>query len=154
VAATENEMTNLMQEHEAIRAHMKFLSNSLSNLAEQSSGGMEPAAQVKDRIWNYRWGLYDFRDGIRRHIELDERIFETLSGSSSMGKMMREHEIIRKQVDDALHLTDDAVENEVSPKELNKYALDIREAFNKICALIEKHTASEDRLLKLVQKDL
>ena len=116
MAATENEMTNLMREHEAIRAHMKFLTNSLNSLAEQSSGGMEPAARVKDRIWNYRWGLYDFRDGIRRHIELDERIFETLSGSSSMGKMMREHEKILKLVDDALHLTDDAVENEVGQR--------------------------------------
>ncbi len=145
--ATENEMTGLMGEHEAIRAHMKFLINSLSSLAVQS-------IQVKDQIRSYRWGLYDFRDGIRRHIELDERIFETLPGNTSVEETMREHEEIQKQADDVIRLADDAVESKLGREELNQRALDIREAFNRICELIEAHTAKEDRLLKLVQKDL
>ena len=145
--ATENEMTGLMREHEAIRAHMKFLINSLSSLAVQS-------AQAKDQIRRYRWGLYDFRDGIRRHVELDERIFEKLPGNTSVEETMKEHEEIQKQADDVIRLADDAAESELGREKLNQRALNIREAFNRICELIEAHTAKEDRLLKLVQKDL
>jgi len=147
VTATENEMTGLMQEHEAIRAHMRFLTESLSNLAT-------PSIQVKDRIRSYRWGLYDFRDGIRRHIELDERIFETLLGSTAVEETLREHEEIQKQVAGAILLADNAVENELGQEELYQHILNIREAFKRICELIEAHTVKEDRLLKLVQKDL
>ena len=147
MAANENEMTGLMREHEAVRAHMKFLTDSLSSLTTQST-------QVKDRIRSYRWGLHDLRDGIRRHIELDERIFKTLPGNTSVEEAMREHEEIRKQVDDATRLADNAVENELCQEELNQRALNIREAFNRMRKLIEAHTAKEDRLLKLAQKDL
>lgn len=146
MTATENEMRGLVREHEAIRAQMNFLSNSLSSLIAQS-------IQVRDRIWRYRWGLYDFRDGIRRHIELDERIF-ILLGNAISKETISEHEEIRKRMDEATQLTDNAIENELGREELNQYALNIREAFNRIYELIEAHAAKEDRLLKQVQKGL
>ncbi len=146
MAATENEIKGLMREHEAVRAHMKFLSDLLNSLTTQST-------QVKDRIQSYRLGLHDLRDGIQRHIELDERIFKTLPGNTSVEETMREHEEIRKQGDDTARLADNAVENELCQEELNQCVLNVREAFNRMRRLIEAHTAKEDRLLKLVQKD-
>jgi hypothetical protein len=147
MAATEHEMTGLIREHEAIRAQMKFLADSLNSLATQS-------IQVKDRIRGYRWALYDLRDGIRRHIELDKRIFETLLGSTSMEDLTEEHKEIQKQIDGAVWLVDSAVADELVQEELNQRASNIREAVNGICGLIEAHTAKEDRLLRLMQKDL
>jgi hypothetical protein len=147
VAATENEMRGLIQEHEAIRAQMKFLADSLNSLATQS-------IQVRDRIRGYRWAMYDLRDGIRHHIELDERIFETLLGSTSMADLTAEHKEIQKQVDGAIWLVESAVADDLVQEELNQCASNIRKAINRICGLIEAHTAKEDGLLKLVQKDL
>ena len=146
MTASSKEIAGLMGEHEAIRAHMKFLINSLTSMAA-------PSSQVKDLLWSYRLGLYDFRDGIRLHIDLDERIFKALAGSASVAATMQEHENIRKQVDEAIHLADSAVNDKLVQEELKQHALKIREAFNRICALIEAHTATEDRLLKTVQKD-
>lgn len=126
---------------------MKFLADSLNSLATQS-------IQAKDRIRGYRWALYDLRDGIRRHIELDKCIFETLLGSTSMEDLTEEHKEIQKQMDGAVWLVDSAVADELVQEELNQCASNIREAVNGICGLIQAHTAKEDRLLKLVQKDL
>jgi predicted nucleic acid-binding Zn-ribbon protein len=147
MAATEHEMTGLIREHEAIRAQMKSLADSLNSLATQS-------IQVKDRIRGYRWALYDLRDGIQRHIELDNRIFEALLGSTSMEDLTEEHKEIQKQIDGAVWLVDSAVADELVQEELNQCASNIREAVNGICGLIEAHTAKEDRLLRLMQKDL
>ena len=139
-------MTDLMREHKAIRMQMKFLANSLSSLAMQS-------VQVKDRIWRYGQGLLDFQEMVRRHIKLDERIFKTVVDSTSIEDMIREHEEIKKRVNSAIQLADNAVENKLSQEELNQCALNIIESINRICELIEAHTAKEDRLLKPVQKD-
>jgi hypothetical protein len=153
MAATKKEITDLMQEHVAIRAHMKFLINSLSSLATQSSQGTAQSTQLKDQITLYRWPLYDFREAIRRHIDLDERIFETLLGSTLVEDIMGEHETIQKQVDNAIWLAENAVYNKLRLEELDKCASDIREAVNRICELIGTHIGKEDRLLKQAQKD-
>jgi hemerythrin-like domain-containing protein len=146
MAATENEMAGLLGEHEVIRAHVKFLTNSLNSLATQSS-------QIKDRVSIYRYGLYDLRDGVRRHIELDERIFEAFLGITSMEETIREHDEIRKQVDEAIRLADHATESNLGQEDLNQCALNIIKVFNQTRELIEAHMAKEDRLLKRAQKD-
>lgn len=153
MAAYNNEMKALLWEHEAIRAHMRFLMNSLSSLAVPSSRGLQPSTTIKDRIRNYRCGLRDFQDAIQRHIGLDELIFETLLENDSVREKMGEHDKIRQRVDDAMRLADRAVENDLPPEELNQCTLNIREAFQGICELIESHTAEEDRLLKLLPQD-
>jgi hypothetical protein len=146
MATSKKEIAGLMGEHQAIRAHMKFLINSLTSMAA-------PSSQIKDLLWSYRLGLYDFRDGIRLHIDLDERIFNALADSTSVAATMKEHEEIQKQVDEAIHLADSSVNDKLVQAELKQYASQIREAFDRICALIEAHTATEDRLLKTVPKD-
>jgi hypothetical protein len=146
MATNKKEIAGLMGEHQAIRAHMKFLINSLTSMAA-------PSSQIKDLLWSYRMGLYDFRDGIRLHIDLDERIFKALPGSTSVAATMKEHQEIQKQVDEAIHLADSSVNDKLAQAELKQYASQIREAFDRICALIEAHTATEDRLLKTVPKD-
>ncbi len=146
MAASKDEMKGVMGEHEAIRAHMDFLIKSLSGLAK-------PSTPVKDHMRNYRLGLYDFRDGLRRHIEMDERIFQKLLGSVLLAETLREHEEIRKQADDIIRLADSAIESKLD-REVQKQVLSVREAFNRISELIKTHTAKEDELLKLVQKDL
>ncbi len=144
--------SDLTSEHKAIREHMKFLTNSLSSLATKSSQRTSQSTQLKDQITLYRWSLYDFREAIRRHIDLDERIFEMLLSSTSVKDIMGEHETIQKQVDNAISLAENAVYNKSHREELNKCASDIKEAVNRICESIETHTAKEDRLLKQVPK--
>jgi starch phosphorylase len=138
-------MEDLTWEHETIRKHIKFLTEKLSGFAA------EPA-QLKDQITLYRWSLYDFREAIRRHIEVDERLFENLMESTPVEDLIEEHETIRKQLDKAISLAENAVYNKLSQEELNKCASGIRQTVSTICESIGVHTAKEDRILKQVRK--
>ena len=141
MTASNDEMAGLMREHEAIRVQMKVLIASLSSLAAQPD-------QVKDQIWQYRQKLWDFEETIRRHIALDERLFKTILVSTMNKEVTKEHHDIQKEVNDAVLLASDAVENELSREEMNKSALTIREIIDRICTMIELHTVKEDKLLK------
>ncbi len=147
MGATEKEILRMMGEHEGVRAHMNFLSKSLGSLAAQS-------IHAKEQLWIYRWGLWDFREAVKRHIVLDESIFSVLTGNALVGETLKEHEEIQRLLNGVIKLADNAVEYELDKKELSKIALDINKAFDKVCRLIEVHTRTEDKLLKLVQKDL
>jgi hemerythrin-like domain-containing protein len=149
--ATKNEIVVLIREHEAIRAQIEWMTDCLSSLAKQSSPIQ--SVQRKDQLWSCRLTLHDLREGIRRHIELDERIFKVLDSTSSED-MAREHEEIRKVVDNAVSLADNTLAKELSSEELNEYALNIGGAVTRITELIKAHTAREDRLLRLAQKEL
>jgi len=141
---SDNEIKDLIQQHQAIQAHMKFLMKALSPLSMQSNQGIEQSTQLKDRIVLYRWSLYDFREAIQRQVELDNQIF---LGSSSIEEILREHQTIRDQIDIVIGLAENTVFNEMSQEELNICSLKIIEAVNKICKSIEQHIAKEDKLL-------
>ena len=149
MTTSDNEIKNLIQQHQAIQAHMKFLINSLGTLSTQSNQEMPYSIPLKDRIALYRWSLYDFKEAIQRQIELDERIF---LGSSSTEGILREHQGIREQINIAIGLAENAVYNKTSQDELKIYSLNIIEAVNRICELIEKHMAKEDELVKQLLK--
>jgi hypothetical protein len=140
-------------EHQAIRNQMKFLTNSWSDLAGKSNQGITQSARLKNQIRLYRWSLYDFREAIRRHIDLDERLFKNLPSATPGEDLNGEHETIQKLLDKAISLAENAVYNKLSKEELNKCASDIKEAVDRICDLIGAHTAKEDDLMKQVQKE-
>ncbi|MDD5704055.1 MAG: hypothetical protein PHU23_18640 [Dehalococcoidales bacterium] len=147
MAAIEQEITELMQEHKAIREHTKFLINSLDRLVGQLSQEITHSNQLKERITLYLWSLYDFREAARRHITLDERIFELLP-ASSLVELGGEHDKIRKQIDEAISLAENAVYSNSRREALKKYALKIKKSVSEICKLVEAHIAKEDELLK------
>ena len=153
MGASRNEVNKLMWEHKAISAHMKFLTDSLRKMTVPSSQGTAQSDRLQEQIRLYRWSLYDFREAIRRHIDLDERIFAMLLGRTSVEDIMGEHETIQKQLDNAISLAENAVYNKLRREELNKCASDITGAVSKICESIGAHMAKEDRLLKLLRKD-
>jgi hypothetical protein len=144
----ENEITDLLGQHDAIRAQMKFLTDSLKELAIQPDSAGKKSVQVKEQMQSYLYALRDLRDGVINHIELDERIFGARSPKVSDKSLAVEHKSIRNQIDRAIQLTDEAIDGKYSEKELNQRASKIAEAVDKIRKLIGVHTAKEDRLLK------
>ena len=145
---SDREIERLAHEHQAIRAHVKLLVNSVSNLAGRPIEEAQ-AAGVGDHIRSYHLTLLDLRDGIKQHIELDELILQALFGNSaSREDLTREHEEIRRRVDHAIELADMAVEKYLDQDKLIRSAVIIREEVESICALVEAHTAKEDRLFK------
>ncbi len=149
---TKKETNDLIREHEAIRAYMKPLIASLKSMATEPGQENLRAAPLKDQIRLYRWSLYDFREAVRRHTVLDDRILKTLQGNASAEAIMGEHLSIQSRLDSAIRLAEDAVYKDVDRKELSQYAARIKETVSTLCVSIEKHIDEEARLLKLALK--
>ena len=118
----------------------------MADSASKTTPATAQSTRLKDWIRGYHWSLHDLRDGISRHIELDERIVQTLPLSSPTLDILKEHEQICREVDRAIQLADDAAENEMSQERLGQLRSDLDEAVSRIRALIETHTAKEDTL--------
>ncbi len=140
------EIWDLLRQHEAIRAHMRFLTRSLKKLTAQSREGT--AAELKERIMLYRWSLYDFREAIRRHIEMDDRIFSTLINDDMSVGMDREHEEISQRIEDVIALAEEAAYNKLGRRGLDRLAAQITEAVKVLCDVCQRHIAREDEILK------
>ncbi len=143
--ATKEAMKELIGEHEAIMAYMQSLTRSAQNL-------IASPANVNEKISNYRCRLYDFRDAIWRHLEIDERIFRSVLGDSFAEDPVEEHQEIQRLVNDMISLADNAVIEKLGNEELNLYCASLANAFGKICNLIELHMAKENTILERVQQ--
>ncbi|MFH1646786.1 MAG: hypothetical protein ABID71_03705 [Chloroflexota bacterium] len=140
------ERIRLLEDHEAIRAHMNFLAKSLDKMSDKS-------VDVKERLWSYRQGLYDFREAVLNHIERDEVTFQALLKNSPVDKTLNEHNEIHELVALAIRTADYAVNHELSQAALNQSALKIKAVFTRACQLIQEHTAKEDELVKRLSRD-
>jgi hypothetical protein len=147
MVVTSGEIKELLGEHEGIKTHLRFLVKSRENLEAEDY-------RAKERLWAYRCGLYDFRDAIQFHIELDERIFQALSGDTSSEESQKEHVQIQRVVDELIRLADSAVIERLEPEELQIYTEKIGLAFAKTRDLIEAHIAVENAILERALKKL
>jgi hypothetical protein len=143
------EIRNLVQQHQSTQAHLKFLIHSVGRLDPQLCREMANATSIMNRIALYRWSLYDFKEAIQRHDELDKRIFE---GRRSLAGILKEHQGILEQISSAIVVAESAVHNTMSREELNVYLVKTTLAVNKICQTIELHLAREDELVRQHQK--
>jgi len=149
MTANRKDISNLKWQHKAIKDHINFLINSLRVNASQSSLKKQPEFYSS----LYRWSLYDLRETIRRHIELDERIFKMLPGNAPIKHSGAEHGKLQKQVDSAILLAENAVFNELSPEDLKNCSSETIAAFDKVCKSVKEHVDEEDKILEFLQED-
>jgi hypothetical protein len=139
------EISNLIQQHQSTQAHMKFLINAVGRLDPQSCREMASSAALRNRISLYRWSLYDFKEAIQRHNELDKRIFPD---SRSAEGILKEHQGIMELIDSTIMLAENSANIDNSREQLNVYLVKITMAVNKVCETIELHMTKEDELVK------
>jgi chromosome segregation ATPase len=144
MSASDAEITDLIQQHQAIQAHMKFLTKALSTLSTRPIHLITYLTPLRDRIAHYRWSLYDFKEAIRRQSQLDERI---LRNSNEMKEILKEYQEIRDRIDSAIKLAEDAVNRKMTQEKLIGYSCKISEAVDGICRILEQHMDREDNLL-------
>jgi hemerythrin-like domain-containing protein len=143
---TRKEIADLLRQHEAIRAHMKFLTRSLKKLIVGSHQGT--AAELRERITLYRWSLYDFREAIRRHIEMDDQIFAVLISRDASAELDRGHEEIRRLLEGVISLAEGVVYEKPGRGNLDRAAAQIKESVRALCDTCQRHIAKEDEILE------
>jgi hypothetical protein len=147
MVVTGGEIKELLGEHEGIRTHLRFLVKSRENLDTEDF-------RTKERLWAYRCGLYDFRDVIQFHIELDEHVFQSLPDDTSFKDSQKAHGEIQRVINELIQLADSAVIERLGPEELQIYTEKIGLAFGKTRDLIEAHIAVENTMLEEALKNL
>jgi hypothetical protein len=147
VKTSKEAMEELMGEHEAITVYMHSLTKSADGLAAQP-------ARAKERLWNYRQRLYDFKDAIWYHLEVDERIFKSVLGRTFLEDPIEEHQEIQRLVNDMILMADNTIVERMGQEELDQFCGSLGEALKKMCQLIQLHMAKEDSILKRAQQAL
>jgi hypothetical protein len=148
MAATKKEIASLIGEHDAIRAQMKFLTESLKELSVAPESEEKGFESFKKSIQSYSYTLRDLRTGVINHIELDEKIFKAISPGPAEKQFNVEHKTIKQQIDQAIKLVDEEIGQQLPRETLNKRASEISKTINNIRHLIRTHTEKEDQLLK------
>lgn len=146
--AGKNEISGIMGQHEAIRAQLRFLVDSLRALSLECSDTTTQFGRLQELASNSRLRLYDFRDGIENHIELDERFFEGIGDQTLVEDLLREHRECRNRVADAIRLAESLFGSEVSPETLASLSSEIRIAAEKASRSIVSHMDHEDMVLR------
>jgi hypothetical protein len=141
------ELKELIGEHEAIIAYMQFLEKSAARLSA-------PPAPAKERVWNYCCNLYDFRDAIWNHLEIDEKVLRAILGNNYGQDDINEHLDIKNLTEELLLLADNTVIYRLEQAQLNEYCARLGSAFDKICKLVELHIAKENAILERVHDTL
>ena len=136
----EKEKTRLLENRAGIKNHMKSILKSLNSVDITS-------ALLKDNLWCYRQRLYDFRDAIQVHLELDDIVLNRITRGRSTSRIMKEREKLLGLVMRAIELTNTVVESDLSPAETARFAKSIREISGMIYRVIEMHESVEDKLL-------
>jgi len=143
------EIKNLVQQHQSTQSHIKFLIHAVGRLDPQLFQEMASSTAIRNRMALYRWSLYDFKEAMQRHDELDKRIFE---GRRSLGGILKEHQAILEQISSTISLVESAAVNTLIREELNVYLAKTTIAVNNICETIELHMNREDELVRQHQK--
>jgi hypothetical protein len=142
-------ITVLVQQHQSIHAHLRFLIHAVGRLDPQSCQGMADSSSLTNRIALYRWSLYDFKEAMKRHNESDKRIFQ---GNRSIERLLKEHQRILEKIDGAIELAEIVAKNGLFREELNVYLVKIALTINKVCETIELHMTKEEDLIKQYKK--
>jgi hypothetical protein len=136
----EQEKTRLLEDRVGIKAHMKSLLKSLDDFDVTST-------LLKDRVWCYRQRLYDVREAIQFHLQMDDIVFSRIPRCREVSRTVKQREKLLGLVTRAIQLTDTVVESDRSPGELARIAKNIREISGMIYQVIDIHAALEDKLL-------
>jgi hypothetical protein len=142
-------ITVLVQQHQSIHAHLRYLIHAVGKLDPQSCRGIAESASLANRIGLYRWSLYDFKEAVKRHDESDKRVFQ---GSRSIERFLKEHQVILEKINTALELAEYVAKHGLLREELNVYLVKIALAINSVCEMIEKHIVKEEEIIKQYRK--
>jgi hypothetical protein len=146
-------MENKMQtdesrrEHEAIRAQMQFLGRKFADLTTTLTGPSATMEKVREVMSGYRLALYDLRDGLEHHCEVDEQAFVKIPDEMSVRGLKREHSSYRKQIDDAILLAESGDERSMTVEQLAELSRRIDELMSGTAASIIDHLNRENLLL-------
>ena len=151
----------IIEEHQAIRQHVKLVGDSLSDQealnaltrvrADWIPGRLEILSEKQKRMQQTMSAL---DEGLKRHFYYEERHLPPLLGELLMRALLLDHGEIKKEIDAAKSMVIDTSLERLSRDELLAKESYINRIISNICQVIDEHATNEEILLEMLKRAL
>lgn len=151
----------IIEEHQAIRRHVKLVGDSASDReamnaltkarAEWIPGRLEILSEKQKRL---QQTLSFLDEGLSNHFHYEQTYLPPLLGELLMRALLLEHGEIRKEIDEAKSIVADTKLDELSREELLSEESNVHQVVGTLCQLVEEHATKEEMLLEMLQRAL
>ena len=150
-----------IEEHHNIKGHLKLVGDSVSDLEALLSlqkarpdwilSSQQELAEKKN---NMLQTLSSLEEGLKNHFASEEKFLPPLFGELLMKALVLEHKRIKRQLEEAKSLVNKTKLEGLSQKELLAKKSQIQQQLESILQLVEEHAATEETILKMLEKAL
>jgi hypothetical protein len=154
-------INRIIEEHQAIRGHVKLVGDSVSDqealgvLGEIRSGWVPARLDIlRDRYEKLQKGTSLLEEGLRNHFAYEERFLPPIFGELLMRALISEHQEIRDEIGRAKKVLAEVKLAGLSREELVNTEIRIQQVTTSMIHVIEEHALREEVILKMLQRDL
>ena len=151
----------IIEEHRAIRGHIKLIGDSTSDREAMNAltraradwiPGRQEILSEKQKRLEQTLSLLD--EGLKNHFYYEERYLPPLLGDLLMRALLLDHGEIRKEIDEAKSIVTDTKLEGLSREDLLPKESRMNRIINNICQVVEEHATNEEILLEMLERAL
>jgi len=154
-------ISRVIEEHQAIRGHIKLVGDSVSdrealtNLESASADWVpgQPELLVQ-RQKKLQQALSSLDEGLKNHFAFEGEALPTLLGEPLMQALVLEHREIMDEISEAKSMIAGAKLESLNREELLSKESTIQQAINSIYFLVEEHATKEEAMLEMIKRAL
>lgn len=153
-------ITKVIDEHQAIREHVKLVGDSISDqealmsLVSARADWIPGQPDLTKRQEGLQQTISLLVEGLKNHFAFEENALPPLLGELFMQALKLEHSEITKAINEVKSILADTRLEGLSREELILKQSGIREMVDSICQLVEEHAAKEETILEMLRKAL
>ena len=151
----------VIEEHQAIRGHIKLVGDSISDREALTSlerartdwipGRPELLAETQKKL---QQAISFLDEGLKNHFAFEGKALPPLLGELFMRALVLEHQEIRKEIDKAKSIATETKLEGLSREELLSRESHIQQTIGSVCQLVEEHATKEEIILEMLQRAL
>ena len=151
----------VIEEHQAIRGHVKLVGDSLNDRESLDSfmkshaslipGRVELLSEEKDKL---NQTISSLEEGLYRHFYFEEKILPPLFGELLMKALVLEHRAIRNEIERTKETVANIKLDGLRREEILSQEAQIQDVIDYTCQLIEEHAVKEEGVLSMLREAL
>jgi len=154
-------INKVIEEHQAIRGHIKLVGDSVPDQealtaldkarADFIPGRFEVLTEKQEKL---QQTLNFLDEGLKNHFAFEGKALPPLLGKLPMRGLVLEHREIKNKIDEAKSIVASTKLEGLSREELLSREAHIQQVITSICLLVEEHATKEEAMLDMVRKAL
>jgi len=154
-------INKVIEEHRAIRGHVKLVGDSVSDIEAlfslrkaHSAWSQSSLEMLSEKQRQLQQAMSFLDEGLKNHFSFEEKALPPLLGELLMRALVLQHREIRAEMGKAKTMVADTELGGLSRQELLSKRSQIQQRISHICQVVEEHAASEETILKMMREAL